>query len=201
MAALADWIAVHRGLPRLEAVAKPSVMLGLIAWVLTLADPDPTTLPWVVAALGLSLAGDVFLLPQLDLFIAGLSAFLLGHLAYIPGLLTRADPGTASVVGAVLLVGAVIVGSRIARAAAAKHGAGLGGAVAVYVLAVGATAVLAIATRQPLIAVGGALFATSDGILGWNRFVAPVPHGRTAVHVTYHLAQGCLATLAVNGTL
>ena len=41
---------------------------------------------WFVAALVLSLAGDVFLMLPKDLFVFGLGAFLLGHLAYIVGL-------------------------------------------------------------------------------------------------------------------
>ena len=38
---------------------------------------------FTVAALSLSLAGDVLLMVRKDLFVAGLAAFLLAHLAYV----------------------------------------------------------------------------------------------------------------------
>jgi uncharacterized membrane protein YhhN len=44
-----------------------------------------------------------------------------------------------------------------------------------------------------LIAVGGALFFASDGILAWNRFVRSFPAARLLTMITYHLAQYGLA--------
>jgi hypothetical protein len=41
---------------------------------------------WFVVALALSLLGDVFLMLPVDLFVFGLGAFLLGHVAYTVGL-------------------------------------------------------------------------------------------------------------------
>lgn len=191
--AVVDWIAVHRGLAALEALAKPAVMVLLLAWAVT-ADAAPgAPVGWVVAALALSLVGDVALLPRPDAFIVGLGAFLLGHLAYVVALASAASTGP-SLVGVLLVVpAALLVGRRIAMAAGRSHGPVLAGAVVVYVCAVGATAVLAVGTGMWPVVVGGMLFAASDGILGWNRFVAPLPHGRVAVHVTYHLAQVGLA--------
>lgn len=194
--AVVDWVAVHRDLTLLEEVAKPAVMVLLIAWVL-LAAPGGVQTAWVVAALVLSLVGDVALLPRVDAFIVGLGAFLLGHLAYLLPLGSAARPVPALVGALVLVPAAAVVGRRIAGAARASHGATLGAAVVVYVLAVGGTAVLAVGTGLWAVVAGGVLFATSDGVLGWNRFVAPIPHGRTIVHVTYHLAQVGLAQVAV----
>lgn len=37
----------------------------------------------MIVALVRGLAGDVFLLPQVDRFVEGLGSFLLGHLAYL----------------------------------------------------------------------------------------------------------------------
>jgi uncharacterized membrane protein YhhN len=39
---------------------------------------------------------------------------------------------------------------------------------------------------------GAALFLASDSVLAWNKFVRPLPFGRPAVMVTYHLAQTAL---------
>ena len=57
--------------------------------------------------------------------------------------------------------------------------------------------VMAFGTSVPAAIVGALLFYASDGILGWNRFVQPLPHGRLAVMTTYHLGQiGLVLALA-----
>ena len=71
--------------------------------------------PWFVVALVFSLAGDVFLmLPNEDLFVPGLGSFLVGHVAYIVGLLVAGISPLALVVGVVVV--AVLI--AVARAAA-----------------------------------------------------------------------------------
>ena len=37
--------------------------------------------------------------------------------------------------------------------------------------------------------IGALLFAASDSVLGWTRFVSDFPRSRVVVMVTYHLAQ------------
>ncbi len=201
LAAALDWWAVATDRRRLEEVAKPAVMVLLIGWVLTVPGADPTVRTWVVVALGLSLVGDVLLLPRIDVFVGGLAAFLLGHLAFVPALLPHADGLTGGIAALGLVPAAAFVGRRIADGARQHGGQPLASAVVVYVVAVGATALLAVASRAPLVMLGGLLFATSDGVLGWNRFVAPLPNGRTIVHVTYHLAQVGLATVVTLSTV
>ena len=50
---------------------------------------------------------------------------------------------------------------------------------------------------MPVAIAGAVLFYASDGILGWNKFVQPVPHGRVAIMTTYHLGQiGLVLALA-----
>ncbi len=53
-----------------------------------------------------------------------------------------------------------------------------------WATAIGVGAALAIA--------GATLFVASDAVLGWNRFVAPLPRGRLSTHVPYHLGQALL---------
>jgi uncharacterized membrane protein YhhN len=56
---------------------------------------------------------------------------------------------------------------------------------------------MAFGTAAPIAILGAVLFYASDGILGWNRFVQPLPHGRLAVMTTYHLGQiGLVLALA-----
>ena len=83
-----DWFSVWRALPRVEQVAKPAVMVAFILLALGI-DADPSAARWlVVVGLAFGLAGDIFLLPQVDRFLAGLGAFLLGHGFYVAGFAT-----------------------------------------------------------------------------------------------------------------
>src|SRR3989441_7334022 len=76
--AVLDWLAVSRSVRSLEYVAKPATLLALLVYA---GSGHPS--PWLVAALAFSLLGDVFLMLPADLFLAGLAAFLVAHLAYI----------------------------------------------------------------------------------------------------------------------
>ena len=64
-------------------------MVGLIGLAVGLTPGSAggdAARPWFVAALALSLVGDVLLMLPRERFVGGLVAFLLAHLAYIVGL-------------------------------------------------------------------------------------------------------------------
>ncbi len=65
----------------------------------------------------------------------------------------------------------------------------LGAPVAIYMAVISFMVVSAFGTALPFAIVGAVLFYISDGVLGWNRFVDPLPHGRLIVMTTYHLGQ------------
>ena len=143
-------------------------------------------------ALALSLLGDVLLMLPSDRFVAGLAAFLLAHLAYVGGFV---DGGlsaprallTAAVVAAV--VGPV--GIRIVRGAArTQRDAAI--PVAVYITVISAMIVSAGGSGRVVALAGAALFAFSDSLIGWNRFVAATRHASVTIMVTYHLGQALL---------
>ena len=197
VAAVANWIAVDRpewGASRaVEHLCKPLALLLLIGAALALEPDDGTVRTWFVAALVLSLAGDVFLMleDRADgLFVAGLGSFLLGHLAYIGGMLvdgvvlTRFGIGLAAVALAVSVVGVTIL--RAVRVGSEPE---LSGPVAAYMLVISAMVACAVGVGHPAAVVGAALFYVSDTLIAWNRFVRELPHGRLAIMSTYHLAQ------------
>lgn len=196
-AAIADWLAVggatlHR---RTEFVAKPAAMIALIGVAIALTPADATVRTFFVAALVLSLAGDVALMLPRERFVAGLVAFLLAHLAYIVGLGIiglRAGSISGVVVG-LGLVGLVVgsVGRRVFGAVRADQPKLLA-PVAVYMGVISAMVVAAFATGQPLAVAGAALFYVSDATLAWNRFVERRTWGRIAVIATYHVGQALL---------
>lgn len=189
--AAVDWFAVATERIQLEYLAKPATMLPLIAAALTLDPGTPSMRPWFVVALVLSLAGDVFLmLPDKEtFFVPGLASFLVGHIAYIVGLLHGPNSGVGLIVGAVVtLIAFGSVGPTIVSGAAA-HDRRLGPPVLVYILTISVMVTCAIGSGTWTAIVGALLFYVSDFCIGWSRFVQPFRRSHLAIMVTYHLAQ------------
>lgn len=197
--AVLDWWALSTGARRVEFVAKPGALLALIGVVLAAAPPMGRGSVLLVAALVLCLAGDILLLTDDDArFVAGLTAFLLGHLAYVALFVTLGltNPYWAGA-GAVLLLLTLPGAARIV-AGARQRGAAMAGAVAAYMLVIAAMGILGWATGHALIGLGAILFVVSDTVLGLDRFVQPRPRAGLAVMVTYFAAQAVLVAGALH---
>ena len=192
VAALADWFAVWRMLRRLEYVAKPAVMVGLVGVALALQPVSDAERAFFVAALALGLLSDIFLMLPRDMFLAGLVAALVEHLAYIAGFRTRElDPVLLAVATVVALISVAVFLPAIYRALRKTQPA-LVWPVFAYV-AVFVVMVASAGGSGSLVALAGALlFFYSDAILAWNRFVRPLPMGRIVNIVPYHLGVALL---------
>ncbi len=190
--AVADWAAVARGSKPVEYVPKPVALAALIGVALLVDPADGAQRGWFVVALACSLAGDVFLMLPRDLFVAGLAAFLLAHVAYIVGI--NLDGGGALslvVAGALVVAVAGPIAMQILRTVTARH-RDLTVPVATYVVVISAMLVSALATGSPWLIVGALLFYVSDACIGWDRFVRSAPWLPLAIIVTYHLGQAGL---------
>ncbi len=183
-----DWWAVASNRRGVELIAKPLTLVLLIAAAVAIEPATPSVRAWFVVALILSLAGDIFLMLSRDMFVAGLGSFLLAHLAYVAGFLQAPMTSLAVVGVAGALIGVAVFGRQIHQAAAASDRR-LAIPVAAYIGAISLMLVTAYATANLLAAVGATLFLASDTVLGWNRFVRPIPNGRLLTIVTYHAAQ------------
>ena len=190
LTAMVDWWSVATRNHSVETVAKPLVMIWLIIAALII-DADPTSArPWIVAGLVAGLAGDIFLLPNVDRFLAGLGAFLVGHVLYIGGLIQIRDGWELFIIGVVAGVALLsVIGRPIVMAV---RGTSYFIPVTVYIGAVGALVVVGIATGRWVLAAGAVSFALSDALLGSDRFVTPAPNHRVYVHVLYQLGQAGL---------
>lgn len=196
--AVGDWVAVDRGRRSLEYACKPLTMVALIAAAIGLEPVDSAQRAWFVAALVLSMVGDIVLmLPDRDLgpvdtFTLGLASFLLGHVAYVVGFLHR---GVGSVWLIVALLATppilVVIGGPVVRGARARDPR-LGGAVTVYMLVLVVMFDVAWWSGVAAAMAGALLFVASDAMIGWSRFVRAFRHHRIAIIVTYHLAQAFL---------
>lgn len=191
--ALADWVVVDRRLFRLEYVLKPLTLMLLIAAAVS-ADLGVAK-PWVLAALVFGLLGDIGLLISADgepdpPFIAGLAAFLVGHVCYIIGFLRAGAHGLDLLAGLLVVVGiAGLSLPQVLRGAMRIAGRPFTIVVGAYSVVLGAMTVLAVGTGIVATAIGGVLFLASDTLIARERFVAPVRRGPLLVIASYHLAQ------------
>jgi len=149
----------------------------------------------LLTGLAASLAGDVLLMGPATLFVPGLVAFLLAHLAYIAlfsmgvGMFPR-----RGVLAATLLIGA----GMYAFLWLGGLPAALRIPVAAYVVVIACMAAQAIGRAAVLhatdpsarwVAVGACFFMLSDSLLATNRFVTPLPLASLWVLGTYYAAQ------------
>ncbi|MEY9859347.1 putative membrane protein YhhN [Catenulispora sp. GAS73] len=208
--AFADWTAVSRramdsasvAARRAEYVAKPLTMVALTAAALAIAHAQHAPAYLVVtmtAALVLSLVGDVFLMlpedsPAADRnFVLGLGAFLLAHVAYIAAFVRLHAHGGYAI--SFVLTGLVLAGALFAtvglpiRAAAKDEDPALAVPVFAYVTVISLMVVAAWWTGDLRIIPGALLFAVSDAMIGWTRFVRKDWELDVPIIVTYHLAQ------------
>lgn len=186
--AVGDWIAVALRITRLEYVCKPATMLALVGVAATVDTADDAARAWFIAAVLLSMLGDVFLMLPSDRFVPGLASFLLAHVAYTIGL-------SAFDLWALVLVVAVsaLLAVRILRAADRD----LRGPVAAYIVVIAAMVTSALSSGDAMAIAGASLFYASDATIAWNRFVKPLRWAPLFIIVTYHLGQaGLVMSLA-----
>ena len=207
--AVVDWIAVARGWRKVELVAKPLTLAALLVMFLMsmLEWNGPSLLPMVFVALGLffCLWGDIFLLFAERWFMAGLIAFLLGHVFYVIGLnIPLPDVSPVWSFGLAILI--ALTSSRVLRpiiTAVRNQGKiKLAWAILIYGMVISIMLLSALLTlyreewgalAAGLVAAGASLFFFSDVILAWNRFVNPIKNGRLINMILYHLGQIGLA--------
>jgi len=192
--AVADWVAIGRGLERLEYVCKPGALVLLIGVALTLDPSQGDVRAWFVAALVLSLAGDVFLMLPADRFVPGLASFLLAHVAYVVGLnLDGGSVGALALAAIPVAAVATVLATRILSAMTTGGNRGLIGPVVAYMVVISAMVTSALASVNGWAVAGAVLFFASDALIAETRFVRPVTPGlRVAIMVTYHLGQAGL---------
>ncbi len=187
-----DWLSVLRRWDRLEEFAKSTVMVGLIGWALAADSIDTGPRAALVVALAFGLLGDVLLLPRLDRFVPGLASFLMAHLAYLVAFVATGVDPLLMVLGAFVATTLVVVVGRPIIAGAAWRDRSLGLAVVAYVVVLSAMWAVAFGVTTAAVIAGATLLVASDAILGWNRFVSPVPRARLATHVPYHVGQALI---------
>jgi len=184
----------------LEYLAKPAVMVVLFLWLWTSTGLSGASL-WFGLGILLSLTGDILLMVSLDrLFMAGLVAFLLAHLAYLIGFNTPIPQISAWGFFLAIMVGlgGMRTIRRIIAALVANGQARMRTPIIIYGTVISLMLLSAMmkltdltwnANAGVLVSVGAFLFYVSDIILAWHKFVAPIQHGRIYNIGAYHLGQ------------
>lgn len=190
-------LGLHFELKWLTLLSKPLPVICLLIWLRE--APTGIYRRWVAIGLAFSLLGDVLLEWPADLFVFGLGAFLLAHLAYLVAYLSD----TRRLAPMDLLLAILAAGGMFL----VLTNAGLGQLllpVALYSLAIGAmlwralARIGAVGTASAWLAAGGAaLFVLSDSLIGINRFVAPFEGARYAIILSYWLGQLGITASAV----
>ena len=190
--AVLDWVSVGATIRWLEYLTKPGFMLALIAIAIAVHPVNPTERAFFVVALALGLISDVFLMLPQDLFLAGLAAALIEHLAYIGGFRTRdLHPVWLLAAAVIALVSVAAFYPPIDRALR-RQNPRLVAPVIAYVAIFTVMVTSAGGTGSPVALAGALLFFYSDAILAWNRFVRPLPYGRVVNIVPYHVGEALL---------
>ena len=193
------------GWPALVWIFKPATTIVIAAAAYARgaggSGPQAAYARAVLIGLLFSLAGDVLLIPE-GLFVYGLVAFLLAHVAYLYAFTRDAR------LAARWLPFAIVAAVALAMLAVLWPGlpAALKLPVVCYVVMLGgmtaqsaARAAVLGGRAASLAAVGGALFMASDALLAFDRFHSPVPLASVWILGTYWGAQLLIALSVESG--
>ncbi|MFN8600131.1 MAG: lysoplasmalogenase [Candidatus Binatia bacterium] len=152
---------------------KPIASTGFVATALAAGATSTTYGRWVLAALVLSWWGDVLLIPRASrVFLLGIGSFLLGHLAFAGGFLSRGVVPLVLVVAAIVLV---LPGRTVLRWLAPHVPDELRVPVRAYVVVICAMVACAVGTYVRAgntdLLVGALMFMVSDLAVARERFV------------------------------
>lgn len=184
-------------IPNLYFFSKSLIMISLFVWVMTgRASRKTKGKPIFLVGMGFALLGDILLMLN-GYFLQGLAAFLVMQWCYIIAFkrdlskLASAKFALACIVG----IGIVIVTLLIPLTNAITDTI-LQGAIIVYGVSIGLMLWLATLRLESsttlsyrFVVVGALLFAVSDSLIAWNKFVEPIPMSHFAIMSTYLLAQ------------
>ncbi len=169
-------LAEARGLFALEWLTKPLAALAFIWAGLSWGALDSLYGQWILLGLVLCALGDVLLIPkgQSGWFLAGIGAFLLGHVGYAVAFAQLSLSLAAALVAAAIMVATAVL---VLRWLLPSVPADFRAPVVVYIAVISVMVVLAAAAvfagAAPVLLVGAVAFAVSDLSVARNRFVAP----------------------------
>jgi alkenylglycerophosphocholine hydrolase len=168
----------------------PMLLIILYAFRQLPANPSPA-MRLIVIGLFFCMLGDGFIAVS---FVAGLGAFLVGHVFYLTGFIKMSRINKMRF-AALLPIGlySFIIGRQLITALQTEGNDGLVIPVVAYMLVISLMAFTAILTDNLWATAGSILFVISDSILSWNMFVSAIPYSDVLIMTTYYSAQFLIA--------
>lgn len=128
-------------------------------------------------------------------FVAGLAAFLVGHLFYITGFWKASEMNLLRLTAIIpIAIYAFLFGRPLLAALRTDGTEELILPVIAYITVISLMALTAIMTGNKWAIIGSILFVISDSILSWNLFVSEIPYSNALIMTTYYSAQFLIAT-------
>ncbi|HET7477319.1 MAG TPA: lysoplasmalogenase family protein [Dermatophilaceae bacterium] len=191
-----DWYAAWSGRRRLEELVRPYVTLALTLTALSLGLVRAAGGWAVLVALVLAVAADALsVMPGIAAFGLTMTARVLSLLGVVVGV-QQAGPSSRWGMAAAFLVAVAVfatAGRRLAWAAVAEAGSGLGVALMVFGAVLGALVVVAAGSLDPRFVAASVLLVLSFLVAGAHRFLGPRPQARFVVAVTGQLGMAMIA--------
>lgn len=194
VAAVAYFVARSFGWDALALLMKPMPVLCLLAFLLPVRNRDAAL---IAVGLVLSALGDVLLEASPALFLPGLVAFLLAHVAYVVAYLGRTGRMQLPRLMPVALF------SAAAFHLLEPHLGAMRGPVIAYMVVISMMLWRAMATigadgtgglRPWLATIGAWMFAVSDLMVAWSRFVDPEAGLQVPLMLLYWAGQTAIAS-------
>jgi len=192
-------------LDSIQNILKPLLMPTLIAGYFLLKSHQLKKFDYfIITALFFGMLGDAFLMPFFDNFMAGLGAFLMGHvfylLAFSPDIKKPIHLNSQKKIRAAIgfLFYIFLVFILLQKLISTQQSPVLMVAIGIYATVLFSVFLVALLRNNinkssyDLILIGAALFLLSDGLLAINKFVADIPYSRLWVMGTYTSAQAFL---------
>ncbi|XZF76100.1 lysoplasmalogenase [Bacillus sp. AL-1R] len=132
-------------------------------------------------------------------FVVGLSAFLIGHLFYAAGFISRWNFSIYRLLAIIpIAVYAIFLCSNLVKSLNESGQENLVIPVIAYSVAISLMVFTAIMTGNKWAILGSLLFIISDSILSWDLFVETVKHSHELIMITYYSAQFFIAKSILN---
>ena len=177
----------------LKVVFKLIPMMLILLYAFRQLPPKPAPpMRLIIIGLFFCMLGDAFIAFS---FVAGLGAFLVGHVFYLTGFIKMSSLNKVRLYAVFpIAFYSFIIGRQLIAALLRGGEDGLVIPVVAYMLVISVMALTAILTGNGWATAGSLLFVLSDSILSWNRFVSDIPFSDVLIMTTYYSAQLLIAT-------
>lgn len=183
----------------LTYIFKPLTMLLIMGLLIGYGDLSNIYSQWILAGLSISMVGDVFLMLRPQKFIAGLVSFLVAHVLYVIAFYLGVRGNQISWYAMAMIPFGLMYFVFLSRYLGSLRIPVAGYFIAISAMLFFASALFLIemSLMAKLALMGAILFAVSDGILAYRKFVKPIKYGQFYVMSTYFSAQTFIALSTV----